>query len=105
MAVKLLADVLQHPRLPESELARLKNDMLRQIALQNSRPQTIALIRFRKILYGDHPYGTVLPTEADDQEADAPGREGFYHGNFGAQRAHLYVAGKFDIRRGEKSHR
>ena len=61
-AVKLLADVLQHPRLPESELARLKNDALRQIAVRSSRPQTIALVKFRKLLYGDHPYGTVLPT-------------------------------------------
>ena len=32
-AVRLLADVVVHPRLPESELERLKNDKLRQIAL------------------------------------------------------------------------
>jgi len=63
--VRLLGDVLQHPRFPESELARLKTDMLRNIALQSSQPQTIAAMRFRKILYGDHPYGTVLPTEED----------------------------------------
>src|SRR6266849_7949233 len=64
-AVKLLADVAQHPRLPQSEIDRLKNDALRQIALQNSQPQTIALVRFRKLLYGDHPYAIVVPTEAD----------------------------------------
>src|SRR5579863_5192544 len=40
-AVRLLADVIIHPRLPESELARLKNDKLRQIALGSSQPQTI----------------------------------------------------------------
>ena len=43
-AVKLLADVAQHPRLPQSEIDRLKNDALRQIALQNSQPQTIAVV-------------------------------------------------------------
>jgi zinc protease len=95
-AVKLLADVAQHPRLPQSEIDRLKNDALRQIALQNSQPQTIALVRFRKILYGDHPYAIVVPTEADIKKLTLQDVKDFYAGNFGAQRAHLYVAGKFD---------
>ena len=95
-AVKLLADVAQHPRLPQSEIDRLKNDALRQIALQNSQPQTIALVKFRKILYGDHPYATVVPSEADIKKLTIQDVKDFYAGNFGAQRAHLYVAGKFD---------
>jgi zinc protease len=95
-AVRLLADVLQHPRLPESELARLKNDALRQIAIGNSRPQTIALTRFRKILYGDHPYGVVLPSEADVKKITLQDVKEYYGSNFSAQRSHLYVAGKFD---------
>lgn len=95
-AVRLLAGVLQHPRLPESELPRLKNDLLRQIAVRSSRPQTIALMRFRKILYGDHPYGTVLPTDADAKKITLQDVKEYYGENFGAQRAHIYVAGKFD---------
>jgi zinc protease len=95
-AVKLLADVAQHPRLPQSEIDRLKNDALRQIALQNSQPQTIATVRFRKILYGDHPYAIVVPAEADIKKLTIQDVKDFYAGNFGAQRAHLYVAGKFD---------
>ena len=95
-AVKLLADVTQRPRLPESELERLKNDMLRQIALRNSQPQTIAVARFRKILYGDHPYAIVVPTEEDVKKLKLEDVKNFYAGNFGAQRTHLYVAGKFD---------
>jgi predicted Zn-dependent peptidase len=95
-AVKLLADVAQHPRLPQSEIDRLKNDALRQIALQNSQPQTIAVVRFRKILYGGHPYSIVVPTEDDIKKLTIQDVKDFYAGNFGAQRAHLYVAGKFD---------
>src|SRR5215475_6031618 len=95
-AVKLLADVLQHPRLPESELDRLKNDALRQIAVRSARPQTIALVKFRKVLYGDHPYGTVLPTEADIKKISLDDVKNYFQANFGAQRTHLYVAGKFD---------
>jgi zinc protease len=95
-AVHLIADILQHPRLPESELARLKNNQLRQISVRKARPQTIALMRFRKILYGDHPYSVVLPTEADINKITLQDVKGFMAANFGAQRAHIYVAGKFD---------
>ncbi|HXR32825.1 MAG TPA: pitrilysin family protein [Verrucomicrobiae bacterium] len=96
-AVRLLGDVLQHARLPESELARLKNDMVRKIALQLSEPQTIAEIRFRKLLYGDHPYGTILATEDDAKKLTLQDVKEYYEGNFGALRSHIYVAGKFDL--------
>ena len=95
-AVRLLADVLEHPRLPESELARLKTDMLRQIAVAGARPQTIALMRFRKILYEGHPYAVVLPSEADVKKLTEQDVKDYFGSNFGALRAHLYVAGKFD---------
>ena len=87
-AVRLLGDVLQHPRFPESEVARLKNDMQRKIALQLSEPQTIAEIRFRKLLYGDHPYGTILATEDDAKKLTLQDVKEYYEANFGAQRSH-----------------
>lgn len=95
-AVRLVADVVMHPRLPQSELDRLKNDKLRQIALGISQPQTIALMHFRKILYGDHPYGTILPTEADVKKITLEDIRGFVSSNFYPKRAHIYVAGRFD---------
>jgi predicted Zn-dependent peptidase len=95
-AVRLLADVLEHPRLPESELARLKTNMLRQIAVAGARPQTVALMRFRKILYENHPYAVVLPSEADVKKLTEQDVKDYFGSNFGALRAHLYVAGKFD---------
>src|SRR5262249_53505513 len=95
-AVKLLADVSQHPLLPESELARLKNDAVRQVTIARSIPQQIAGERFRKILYPDHPYGRVLPAPEDIQKQTIENAKAFYQANFVAARAHLYVAGRFD---------
>lgn len=95
-AVRLVADVLEHPRMPESELARLKNDTLRQIAVDTSRPQVIAEMRFRKILYGDHPYAIVEPTEGDVKKLALQNVKDFAAANITAGRSHLYVAGKFD---------
>src|SRR5579862_4202213 len=95
-AVQLLADVVMHPGLPESELPRLKNDMLRQIAISASRPRTIASMKFRKILYGDHPYSVVLPTDAEVKAITLDDVKTYFIPNFNPQRSHLYVAGKFD---------
>ena len=96
-AVRLLADVIARPRLPESELDRLKNDKLRQIALGTSQPQTVALIRFRKILYGDHPYSVVLPSEADVKKITIQDVKEYVSSNFNPKRTHIYVAGRFDV--------
>src|ERR1700736_3078223 len=96
-AVTLMSDVAMHPLLPESELARLKADLLRQVLVAKSRPGQIALARFRKLLYGDHPYGEILPTEASLNKISIDDARKFYATNYGAERAHLYVAGKFDV--------
>ena len=95
-AAALIADVAQHPLFPDSELPRLKNDALRQLSISKSVPQSIALEKFRKILYGDHPYGIVFPTEESINKATVADIKKYYVGNFGAGRAHLYVAGRFD---------
>ncbi len=96
-AVKFIADVAMHPSLPESELARLKANLLRQVTVAKSRPGQIALARFRKLMYGDHPYGEILPTEASLGKMTIEDARKFYAANYGAERAHLYVAGKFDV--------
>ncbi len=95
-AATLLADVAEHPLFPDSELPRLKNDALRQLSIAKSVPQSMALERFRKILYGDHPYGTVFSTEDSIKRTTVADIKKYYAGNFGAARAHLYVAGRFD---------
>lgn len=95
-AAKLLADVAEHPLLPESELARLKTDALRQVTIARSVPQQIAQEHFRKILYPNHPYGRVLPQPEDIQKQTIETAKAFYRENISAGRAHLYVAGRFD---------
>lgn len=102
-AVQLLADVAQHPLLPESELARLKKDALRNVAIARTLPQRIAFERFRKALYPDHAYGRVLPTAEDIEKLAIADVRKFYVDNFGAGRAHLYVAGRFDAKAVKKA--
>ncbi|MEO5936258.1 MAG: pitrilysin family protein [Terriglobales bacterium] len=94
--VKLIAEVIQKPALPGSEIERLKGDMLRNLTIAKSTPQSMANERFRKILYPDHSYGRIYPSEAMLKSYDLAMVKKFYDDNFGAARTHIYVAGKFN---------
>lgn len=94
--VALLADVVQGPAFPESELDRLKKDRLRQLSVAKTQPQQMATAAFRKALYGDHPYGRLLPDEDQLAAYTIDDVRNFYNKNFGAQRTQVYVAGVFD---------
>lgn len=94
--VSLVADVVRNPRLPESEVARLKANMSRDLAVSLSQPQQVALQKFRAILYGDHPTGRVFPTEAMIKGFTTDQVKRFYSSTYGAARSRLYVVGRFD---------
>lgn len=94
--VGLIADVLQRPLLPASELPRLKNDRLRQLTIAKTQPGPIANERFRQILYPNHPYGRLYPTEEMINSFTIEDVQKFYRENYGAARTNLYVAGRFD---------
>ena len=94
--VALVADVARHPKFPETDFARVKADRLRQLSIARSQPQPLAQEKFRAVLYGDHPYGRLFPTEAMLQGYTLAQARDFYDKNYGAGRSHVYVAGRFD---------
>jgi predicted Zn-dependent peptidase len=94
--VALLADVTRNPLLPESELPRLKKDAVRKLTISLSKPDNVAQQRYVKLIYPDHPYGRLYPTEEMLNGYSIDDVRKFYSTNFGAARTHVYVAGKFD---------
>jgi predicted Zn-dependent peptidase len=94
--VRLIADVVRNPRFPDSELARLKANMSRDLAVSLSNPQQIALQKFRAVLYGDHPTGRLFPTEEMIKSFTLDQVRRFYTDTYGAGRSRLYVVGRFD---------
>ena len=94
--VALVADVARNPKFPEAELTRLKADKLRELSIAKSQPQPLAQEKFRAVLYGDHPYGRLFPTEAMLQGFTNAQVKDFYDRNFGAARSRIYVVGRFD---------
>jgi zinc protease len=94
--VDLVADIARNPKFPESELPRLKANLSRSLAVALSQPQQVALEKFRAVLYGDHPYGRVFPTEEMIKGYTLDQVRAFYQSTFNATRSRLYVVGRFD---------
>lgn len=102
-AVRLVGDVIRNPAFPASELARLKADRVRELTIQLSQPQTLADERFEQLIWGDHPYGRLLPTEEQVRRLTVEDVRGYHAANVGARRSHLYVAGVFDAAQVERA--
>jgi predicted Zn-dependent peptidase len=95
-AVALVADVARNPAFPAEDVARVKADLLRTLAISRTQPGALAREQFAGALYPDHPYGRTMPTEAMLKGYTLDQVRAFYAAHVGAARAHLYVAGKFD---------
>lgn len=96
-AIALVADVAQRPAYPDSELARVKANWNRRLAVALSQPGTLANAAITRAYYGpDHPYGRVLPTPQQFGAYSTAQLKAWHAANYGAKRSHLYIAGKFD---------
>lgn len=95
-AAGLLADVLRNPRFPESELPRVRANFERNLAVARADPQSLADEALARLVFGDHPFGRILPQEGQLAGYDIAKLRGFHERNFGARRTHVYVAGRYD---------
>src|SRR5690606_32134685 len=93
---RLLADIARNPQFPPGELERLRRDRLRIVSIARTEPDQMALAAFREAIYGEHPYGKLLPDEEQLRSYDIDAVRAFHESNFGARRTHVFVAGMFD---------
>jgi predicted Zn-dependent peptidase len=101
--VRLVADVAMNPAFPEKELERVRQDRIREVTIARTTPQTLAQERFLAVTYPDHGYGRLLPSVEALQAYQAEQVKAFHAATWGAQRAHLYVAGRFDAAKAEEA--
>lgn len=101
--VALVADLARNPAFPTASLTRIRADLLRQLSINLSQPQSKALQKFRSVLYPSHPYGRVFPTTDMIEGYSLEQLRSFHEEHFSAARAHLYVAGRFDAAAVEES--
>ena len=94
--VALVAELLRRPAFPAAELERVKRDYQRSLAVQQSRAQSQAQAAFVRMLYGDHPFGTLFPEPEQLAAYTIEDVKSFHGDNFGAARTTVYVGGRFD---------
>ncbi|GGF62634.1 M16 family metallopeptidase [Alteromonas lipolytica] len=95
-AVAVLADMVMNASFNEADLARLKTDSQRELAVQKSDPSAIATEAFYQSLYGNHPYGRLFPTAESLAAVTVNDTKTFISSNLVPNRSHLYVSGVFD---------
>src|SRR5829696_3975552 len=59
----LMSDVTQHPSFPETEVKLAQGNTIQQIRAGRADPGFLVNERFQKAVFGNHPYGFVLPDE------------------------------------------
>ncbi|MFN8574412.1 MAG: pitrilysin family protein [Gemmatimonadaceae bacterium] len=94
--VALLADVARNPKFDPSDLAKVIDRHARDNAMALAQPGTLAQKAFREMMFADHPFAHVFPSDVMLRGFTAPRVREFYTRNFGAARAHLYVSGIFN---------
>ncbi len=94
--LNLLADVLTNPKFAPEDLEKYRANKLNELTIIRAQANVQANEKFREIIFPNHPYGVMNPSEAVVKSYRLEDVKTFYNENFGAARTHLYVVGKFD---------
>jgi len=94
--VGLLGQIVRQPLFPSAELDRLKSDLQRNLDLAKAQPGPLSAANFRRALYADHPYGSLLTTPDVIDSFTAENAREFFEARATPHGTRLYVAGIFD---------
>lgn len=92
----LLTDVLLHPSFPEDELALQKVNQIQELTMKRSNPDFLMEERFSKVVFGNHPYSIVSPTEADINKLKRDDLKDYWSKHYLPNNAVLIVVGDFN---------
>ena len=93
----LMSDVAQHPAFPESELKLAQENTIQQIRAGRADPSFLVNERFQKAVFGNHPYGFVVPDEKSISALTRDDLRSFVGKYYIPNAAHLIVVGDIDV--------
>lgn len=94
--VKVMADVVLDPTFPEDELKLKKTNLIQALAMKRSEPDFLVEERFQQVLFGDHPYAIVAPTESTIKKITRQDLIDFHKRHYLPNESVLIVVGDFD---------
>ncbi|MCD9046388.1 M16 family metallopeptidase [Luteimonas sp. MHLX1A] len=92
----LFADVVRNPAFPANEVQLAKTNALQSLKAMEAQPGYQANRAMGRLLFGDHPYGNTLPTEAGITATDVTGLQAAHTARFRPDQALLVIAGPVD---------
>ena len=93
----LMSDVAQHPSFPETEVKLAEENTIQQIRASRADPSFLVNERFQKAVFGNHPYGFVVPDEKSITALTPADLRGFVTKYYIPNAAHLVVVGDIDV--------
>ncbi|HEY3580579.1 MAG TPA: pitrilysin family protein [Pyrinomonadaceae bacterium] len=93
----LMSDVAQHPSFPETEVKLAQENTIQQIRAGRADPGFLVNERFQKAVFGNHPYGFVVPDEKSINALTPADLRGFVSKYYIPNAAHLVVVGDIDV--------
>jgi zinc protease len=94
--VNLLADVLLNPKFAPDDLEKIRANKIRELAINRAQAGNQAWEKFRQVIFGNHPYGSLWAEEATLRNYKLDNVKEFYNSEYGAARTHIYVVGQFE---------
>ncbi|TKS53523.1 insulinase family protein [Luteimonas yindakuii] len=92
----LFADVVRNPAFPANEVQLAKTNALQGLKAMEAQPGYQANRAMGRVLFGSHPYGNTLPTEAGITGTDADGLRAAHVARFRPEQALLVIAGPLE---------
>ncbi len=90
-----MAELTQQASFPADEFERERRQLLEGLKIQRTTPGFLASERFRKVLFGAHPYGTISPTETQAESYRLDQLKDFYASYYRPGNALLVMVGDF----------
>ncbi len=94
--LQLVNELAREASFPQSEFERERRQKVEEVKLERTSPGFLAGERLRKILFGEHPYARVSPSEAQVAAYQREDLQSVYREIYSPENALLMLVGDFD---------
>ncbi|MGH9748206.1 MAG: M16 family metallopeptidase [Candidatus Acidiferrales bacterium] len=91
----LMADLARNASFPEEQFERERRQKIEELRVERTTPGFLATERFRHVLFGQHPYAVVAPTEEQVAGYQRDQLERYYQRHYTPSNAVLILVGDF----------
>jgi zinc protease len=99
----VLADVVMNANFPDAEVKIAKSNVANSLRSREAQPGFLAGRALAKVMFGDHPYSVIAPTQTSIDQTTADDLRREFARRFQPKQAVLVVVGSFDATKAEAS--